>query len=315
MELRSVGKSGLLVSEIGVGCNNFGTVLDRAGACAVVHAALDQGITLFDTADMYGDGASEEMLGDVLHGKRDDVIIASKFGWWQNTGGRAGGGSRRWLRQAVEASLRRLNTDHIDLYQFHRPDALTPWEETVRAMEDLVREGKVLYLGLSNVAPWQAVEAQWISQTSGGVGFASCQNELSLVIRNAESELIPMLEAKGMGLLPFYPLSAGLLTGKYRRDDTPDAGTRLSNPKGAFHPRHVSEAAWDVVERLREWCAKHDWAMSDLAFAWLLSKPQVSSVIAGASSAEQIAQNSASASRGLSSEELASLSATLENAQ
>lgn len=307
MQLRSLGKSGLLVSEIGLGCNNFGGRLDLNGTRAVVHAALDQGITLFDTADLYGEGASEEMLGDILLRQRDQVVLATKFGWEQNTGGQRGGGSKRWLKQAVEASLRRLKTDRIDLYQFHRPDPLTPWEETVRAMEDLVREGKVLYLGLSNVAPWQAVEAQWLAQSSGGLGFVACQNELSLIIRKAEDELIPMLEHKGMGLLPFYPLSAGLLTGKYKRDAAPVEGTRLAAPNGAVHARHVSETAWTVVERLHGWCADHDWAMTDLAFAWLLSKPQVSSVIAGATSPKQIAQNGASTRRRLTPSELASL--------
>lgn len=311
MEYRRLGRSGLKVSAVGLGCNNIGARLDLAATRALVAAARDAGVTLFDTADLYGGGASEAILGEALEGARDEVVIATKFGWALDDTGRHQGGSRRWIMQSVEASLRRLRTDRIDLYQFHRPDPDTPLEETVRAMEDLVRQGKVLYLGLSNIPAWAAVEADWLARGIGGAGFVSCQNELSLAIRKGMDELLPMLSAKGMGLLPFYPLSAGLLTGKYRRDVAPDAGSRLAAPGGAVHLRHVSDATWDTVERLRAWCEGAGWTMTDLAFAWLLDKPQVSSVIAGATSPAQIAQNAAAGSRRLSAEERTAVDALL----
>jgi len=288
MEQRYLGKSGLRVSEVGLGCNNFG-VLDVESSRKVVHRALDLGVTLFDTADVYGNrGGSEVQLGRLLGARRKDVVVATKFGMPMDEGG--GGASRRYIMAACEASLDRLKTDWIDLYQVHRPDPYTPIEETLSALDDLVRQGKVRYVGCSNFASWQVVDAQWTAHDRRLHGFVSSQDELNLLVREAERELIPALESRGMGLLPFFPLASGLLTGKYvPRADAP-AGTRMAVMK-RLADRYMTERNWTVVERLGAFCEARGHSLLDLAFSWLLSKHLVSSVIAGATKPEQVEAN------------------------
>ena len=237
MTYRRLGDSGLVVSVVGIGCNNFGRKLDLDGTRAVVDAALDAGITLFDTADIYGEpqGGSEELLGQALKGRRDDVVVATKFGMDMNglNGPDFGAAaSRRYIARAVEASLRRLGTDHIDLYQMHEPDPGTPIDETLAALDDLVRDGKVRYLGNSNFAGWQIADADWVASSNGRSRFISAQNHYSLLERSVEAEVIPACERFGLGMLPFFPLANGLLTGKYKRGGQPPAGSRLSGGAG-----------------------------------------------------------------------------------
>ncbi len=294
MRFRPLGNSGLMVSVVGLGCNAFGTRIDADQTRAVVDAALDAGITFFDTADVYGSGASEELLGRSLGGRRGDVVIATKFGMdmegsnGPDWGARA---SRRYVRKAVEASLRRLGTDHIDLYQIHQLDLLTPLEETIEAMYELVDEGKVRYVGCSNLSAWQVVEAHWIASSSGRSPIVSAQNEYSLYNRAAEEELVPALEHLGMSLLPYFPLAYGLLTGKYRRgEDAPD-GSRL----GADNQRkRLDNADFDRIEALESFAADRDVSILDVALGGLAAQPAVGSVIAGATRPEQIRANVAS---------------------
>ena len=231
MDYRPLGSSGLMVSAVGIGCNAFGRRVDQDGVVSILSAARDNGVTLLDTADIYGGepGQSESMLGDALTGQRDEFVLATKFGMdMQGANGDDFGalGSRRYVRRAVEASLRRLQTDHIDLYQLHRPDPLTPIEETLEALTDLVREGKVLYIGCSNFDGWQVADASWTSSTSGLASFVSVQNEYSLLDRSVEDEVAPACERFGLGILPFFPLARGLLTGKYQRGTAAPQGSR-----------------------------------------------------------------------------------------
>jgi len=296
---RRLGRSGLAVSPTGLGCNNLGrqgaATEDLTGTQRVISAALDAGVTLFDVADIYGkpQGRSEELLGAALGARRSEVLIATKFGMSMNG---ANGpdfdarGSRRYIRTAVEASLRRLNTDWIDLYQLHAPDPATPIAETLAALDELVKEGKVRYLGHSNFSGWQLADAAWTARTGGYTPFISAQNEYSLLSRGVEDELLPAAGAFGVGVLPFYPLANGLLTGKYRRDSQP-ADSRLSK----FKPQLIESAPWDALEKLEAFAAARGISMLELTFGWLLSRPEVSSVIAGATSAEQIAANAAAA--------------------
>ena len=229
MELRNLGRSGLRVSAVGLGCNNFGGRIDLEASRRVVHRALDLGVTLLDTADIYGNrGGSEEALGAILGERRKDVVLATKFANAMDEAGVLKGGSRRYIVSAVEASLRRLKTDWIDLYQMHVPDPLTPIEETLRALDDLVRQGKVRYLGNSNFAGWQIVEAEWTSRQAGLERFVSVQDEYSLLAREVEKEVVPAAQAYGLGFLPFFPLASGLLTGKYKRGEPLPAGTRFA---------------------------------------------------------------------------------------
>ena len=313
MELRNLGRSGLRVSSIGLGCNNFGGRIDLEASRSVVHAALDAGITLFDTADVYGErGGSEAVLGQLLGARRNDIVLASKCAMAMSDDDAPGlekrGASRRYIMEAVEASLKRLRTDRIDLYQIHRPDPLTPIEETLRALDDLVRSGKVRYVGCSNFAPWQVADAQWTAHECGTAAFVSCQDELSLVVRDAERELIPAMQRFGLGLLPYFPLASGLLTGKYRRNATLPAGTRLANTQ-RLADRYLTDKNWPVVEKLQDFCDRHGHSMVELAFSWLLSRPTVASVIAGATRPEQIAQNATAGSWRLGPEQLAELDA------
>ena len=309
MKQRNLGKSGLLVSEIGLGCNNFGGRVDVEATRRIVHKALDLGITLFDIADIYGTlnggerGASEEHLGQVLGARRKDIVLATKFGMAMDE--RRKGASRRYIMAAVEDSLRRLKTDWIDLYQIHTPDALTPIEETLRALDDLVRQGKVRYIGCSNFAAWQVVEAQWTARHAGLHAFISCQDEYSLLARELERDRLPAIEAYGLGLLPFFPLASGLLTGKYMRGALPE-GARLSHPP-AWAARHLNDANWQKLDGLERFCAERKRSLLELAFSWLLARAAVASVIAGATRPEQLEQNVAAGGWVLSAEDLAEI--------
>lgn len=297
MEYRNLGRSGLKVSAVGVGCNNFGMTIEAAASKAVVHKALDLGINFFDTADQYGNGNSEIYLGKALGPRRKEAIVATKFG---NPMGNAldeeGGASRHYIMHAVEASLRRLKTDYIDLYQIHRPDIETPLEETARAMDDLVQQGKVRYVGHSNFAAWQAVDMSWICETQNLTQYVSAQNGFSILSRNIEAELAPACIAHGIGILPFFPLESGLLTGKYKSGKKPPKGTRWD--KWSDRPianRFFGPERLAVVEQLQAVCEAHGHSLLEMAFGWLLSKPYVPSVIAGATKPAQLIANAKAA--------------------
>ncbi len=307
MEIRNLGRSGLRVSAIGLGCNNFGGRIDLGGTRKVIHKALDLGITLFDTADVYGNrGGSEAEMGEVLHSDvRKRVVLATKFGMPMDDADVKVGGSRRYIMQAVEDSLRRLRTDWIDLYQIHASDLRTPIEETLRALDDLVRQGKVRYIGCSNFPAWQMVEAQWTARTHGLNAFVSCQDEYSLLVRHlVEPQLRPAMLQYGMGLLPFSPLASGALTGKYRRNVPLPSGTRLANT-ARLADRYLTERNWAVAEKLADFVERLGHTMLELAFSWLLAQAPVASVIAGATQPEQVEQNVKAGGWQLSAEELA----------
>ncbi len=304
MQYRKLGRSGLDVSVVGLGCNNFGGRADLEASRATVHKALDLGITLLDTADVYSDrGGSETALGKILGPKRKEIVLASKFGMAMDDAGRLKGGSRGYIVSAVEASLKRLQTDWLDLYQIHRPDPSTPMDETLRALDDLVRHGKVRYIGCSNLPAWQVVDALWRSRSGHLEAFVSAQDEYSLLRRGAENELIPALSANGVGLLPYYPLASGLLTGKYRPGAMPE-GARLTKYKG-MADRIVSDRNWTIVERLTAFCEQRGHTILELAMSWLAARPAVSSVIAGATRPEQVEQNVAAVAWKLTLDDLA----------
>ncbi len=310
MKTRPLGRSGLRVSEIGLGCNNFGGRIDLAATRAVVHAALDHGITLFDTADAYGNrGGSETLLGQVLGERRKDIVLASKFGLPMDDAQTKRGGSRRYIVAAVEASLRRLDTDWIDLYQLHRPDPDTPIEETLRALDDLVRSGKVRYIGASNLAGWQLVEAEWAARGANLNRFISHQDEYSLLKRDIEADLLPAARTYGIGLLPYFPLASGLLSGKYRQGKPLPAGTRLAG-SAPLAERWVNEANWRKVAGLEAFARARDKTLLDLAFTWLLAQG-AASIIAGATKPEQIAANVATAAWTLTGDDLAEIDRVL----
>lgn len=310
-DYRRLGHSGLTVSTVGLGCNNLGRANTptetQEGTDAVVHAAIDAGITLFDVADVYGrtPGLSEEMLGTALKGRRDDVVVATKFGMdMHGANGKDFGarGSRRYIRTAVEASLRRLGTDWIDLYQYHTPDAETPIEETLSALDDLVREGKVRYIGHSNRTGWQIAEAEFTARMGGFTPFISSQNHYNLLDRRAELEVTEAAEAYGLGVLPYFPLANGLLTGKYSRGSAPE-GSRLSHTRTNL----VHDADWDQLEKFSAFAEERGLTELQVAFSWLAAQPSVASVIAGATKPEQIRQNAEAASWEPSAEDLAEL--------
>jgi aryl-alcohol dehydrogenase-like predicted oxidoreductase len=301
MTLRNLGRSGLRVSLVGLGCNNFGQRMDRESSRLVIHKALDAGITLFDTADVYGGrGGSETVMGEVLGERRKDIVLASKFGMPMDDGEKKGA-ARRYIVSALEASLRRLRTDWLDLYQVHRPDPLTPIEETLRALDDLVRAGKVRYIGCSNFTAAQMVEAQWAARHLNLSAFISAQDEYSLLKRTLDQENLPMMERYGLGLLPYFPLASGLLTGKHKRGSD-RAGTRLAMPTFAGV---VTDANFDKVEKLEAFAQARGHTILELAFSWLAARPTVGSIIAGATKPEQIDANVKAASWTLSAEELA----------
>ncbi len=308
MKLRKLGTSGLKVSAIGLGCNNFGMRIDQDQTTRVVEAALDAGINFFDTADVYGGSKSETYLGVALQGKRDQAIIATKFANPMGEGPYRRGGSRRYIVEAVEASLRRLNTDRIDLYQMHIPDADTPIEETLRALDDLVRAGKVLYLGNSNFSGWQIADADWVSRSGGLERFVSAQNHFSLLERAVARDVLPACERFGLGFLPYFPLASGLLSGKYTRGEAPAEGTRMA-AMGARAASALNDANFDKVEKLDAWAKAQGHSLLELAFAWLLGHPGVSSVIAGATSEAQIAANAKGADWDLTPAQMAEVSA------
>jgi aryl-alcohol dehydrogenase-like predicted oxidoreductase len=309
VELRNLGKSGLRVSVVGLGCNNFGGRTDLETSRKVIHHALDQGVNFLDTADSYANrGGSETVLGSVLGSRRKQVVLATKFGDQMDSAGLLKGASRRYLMSAVEASLKRLNTDWIDLYQLHFPDVLTPIEETLRTLEDLIRQGKVLYIGCSNLPAWQVADAHWTARTNGLSGFVSCQSEYNLLARAIEKELIPALQAYGMGLLPYFPLASGLLTGKYKRGVPIDPTTRFAKTP-ALANRFLSEANLSAVEKLAAFAAARDRPLLDLAVSWLAARPGVTSVIAGASSPEQVDANIAAVRSWLTPADLTELDA------
>ncbi len=291
MRYRPLGNSGLHVSVVGLGCNNFGRSLDVAATRTVVDAAIDAGITLLDTADIYGNcGGSEEALGQALVGRRDKVVLATKFGsQFTDMGyGPAAGakGGRSYIRRAVEESLRRLRTDYLDLYQIHSPDPVTSIEETLAVLDNLVREGKVRYLGNSNFTGWQLAEAAHVARERGLTPFVSAQNHWSLLERGAEAEVVPAARHYGLGVLPYFPLANGLLAGKIRRGEPVPAGTRLAN-----RPGYVTDAKLDRVEALAEWGRKYDRSLLEVAIGVLAAQPGCASVIAGATSAEQVTAN------------------------
>ena len=307
MELRNLGRSGLRVSAIGLGCNNFGGRIGLEASRAVVHAALDAGITLFDTADAYGErGGSETALGEILGLRRKDIVLATKFALPMDDAETLKGASRRYIMQAVDASLRRLRTDWIDLYQQHRPDPLTPIEETLRALEDLTRAGKIRYAGCSNLPAWQVTDASWTARHLGIPGFVSCQDELSLLVRGNEAELMPAMRAHGLGLLPYFPLASGLLTGKYRRNQPMPEGARLTGTQ-RLADRYLTDTNWAMAERLQDFAEARGHTILELAFSWLLAQAPVSSVIAGATKPEQVQANVAAGGWALSPEDLAEL--------
>ncbi len=307
MRQRSLGKSGLQVSLVGLGCNNFGGRIDLEASRKVIHKALDLGITLFDTADIYGEkGGSETILGQVLGNRRKDIILATKFGMDMDDAGILRGASRRYIICAVEASLRRLQTDWIDLYQLHTPDSLTPIEETLRTLEDLMRQGKVRYIGCSNLPAWQVVEALWTARYLGLNAFITCQDEYSLLVREPERELLPAMAAYGLGLLPYFPLASGFLTGKYKRNKPMPEGARLTNTQ-RLADRYLTDGNRQVVERLESFCGKRGRSLLELAFSWLVARPMVSSVIAGATKPEQLEQNVKAVDWSLTPEDLAEI--------
>ena len=307
MEIRNLGRSGLRVSAIGLGCNNFGGRIDLEATRKVIHKALDLGITLFDTADTYGErGGSETCMGQILGDDRKRIVLATKCGMPMDDVGVKVGASRRYIMNAVEDSLRRLRTDWIDLYQIHQPDPLTPIEETLRALDDLVHQGKVRYVGCSNYPAWQVMEAAWTAKSCGLNAFVSCQDEYSLVFRKPEAELMPAMRRLGLGLLPYFPLASGLLTGKYRRNATMPAGTRLANTQ-RLADRYLTERNWATAERLGDFAASHGKTMLELAFSWLLSREPVASVIAGATRPEQLEQNVTAGDWKLSADDIAEI--------
>ncbi len=293
LETRRLGGDGLRVTAVGLGTNTFGRCLDADEAARVVHAALDEGITFFDTADVYGDGRSEEMLGAALDGRRDDAVIATKFGHHMGGDGRSGA-SPRWIRTAVEDSLRRLGTDRIDLYQMHVPDPSTPIEETLRTLNELVSEGKIRCAGSSNLDGWQIADADWTSRSRGLTRFVTAQNGYSLLDRSVEHEVVPACAHFDIGLIPYSPLASGLLTGKHRRGQGPAPGSRLARAPGRAASM-LTDHNFDVIEALEEFAREREISLLDVAIGGLAAQPQVVSVIAGAMSPEQVRANAQAA--------------------
>jgi len=306
MRYRQLGESGLTVSVIGLGGNNFGGRIGLEETRSVVDAALDCGVTLVDTADIYGSkGGSEELLGQVLAGRREHVVLATKFG--MDIGdGTVARGSRSYIRRAVEASLRRLQTDYIDLYQYHAPDGVTPLEETLATLDELITEGKVRYIGSSNFAGWQIADADWIARTQHQARFVSAQNHYNLLQRDAEQEIIPSCVNRGVGVLPYFPLANGLLTGKYSRGQAPPRGTRLTGRES-----ELTDDVFDKLEALQRFGAEHGRSLLEVGIAGLAAMPAIASVIAGATKPEQVRANAAAGEWELSSDELGTLRSAL----
>jgi aryl-alcohol dehydrogenase-like predicted oxidoreductase len=306
IQQRNVGKSGLRVSSIGLGCNNFGRSLDLAASQKVIHKALDSGITFFDCADVYGRrGGAETILGEVLGARRKDIVVGSKFGRRMDDAGRLMGGSRRYIVTAVEASLRRLKTDWLDLYQYHLFDPLTPIEETVRALDDLVRQGKVRYAGCCHLPVWIVVDALWHARANHRSGFIACEDEYNLLARDIERELLPAIRTHGLGLLSYYPLASGLLTGKYKRGEPFPAGSRFATVKDRdYAGDFINEANWTRLERLNAFALERGHRLIELAMSWLVANPLVACAIVGATTAAQVEENLRAAGWALTREEL-----------
>ena len=305
MEYRNLGKSGLKVSVLGLGANNFGWWIDEQRSAVVLNHALELGINYIDTADWYDMGRSEEYLGRALKGRRTEVLIATKYGQPMGEGPNDRGGSRWYIMRAVEASLKRLGTDYIDLYQMHWPDPTTPIEETLRALDDVVKAGKVRYIGCSNFAGWQLSEAMWTSRVNSLNSFMTVQPRYNLFERQIEQELVPCCKAHGVGVIPWGPLAGGFLTGKYRRGEktTPAEGETQSKAYTELYSGVITEANWDRLEKLKAFAETRGHTVSDLAIAWLLAHPWVPSVIAGATKPEQLNANLVGASWKLTPEE------------
>jgi aryl-alcohol dehydrogenase-like predicted oxidoreductase len=315
MEIRKTGRSGLGLSVAGLGCNQFGTTLDGEASAAVVERALSEGITHFDTADSYGRGASEEFLGAALGKRRDEVMIATKF---SSPGGGDGpyqrGASRSWVLRACEASLRRLNTDHIDLYYLHFPDPSTPIEETLKALDDLVRQGKVRYVACSNFSGWQIADAEHLARELGTEHFIANQGNWSLLVREVEAEVIPACRHFDLGFVPFFPLAAGLLTGKYRSGQPFPPEARLTrNADSPFYARLLTEENLQKVEKLAVWAQERDRSMVELALSWLAGRPEVTSVIVGATRPDQVSANVAAMGWTLSEDDYAAVDKLLRD--
>ncbi len=306
MKQRRIGNTTLEVSTVGLGCNNFGLRIDAGEPSrAVIHKALDLGVTLFDTADVYGHrGGSESALGRYLGARRKDIVIASKFGNAMDDAGTMKGASRRYVMSAVEASLTRLQTDWIDIYQLHRFDPATPLDETLGALDDLVKQGKIRYAGISAPGAWQLVDMQWTAHHHGYAALATCEVEYSLLARAPERELIPAMRKHGVALLPYYPLAGGFLTGKYRRDAPKPEGARITKGK-RYEDMFMTDANWTRVEQMAAFCEARSHTLLDLAFSWLAAQPVVACVIAGATRPEQLAANVKAADWTLTPDELA----------
>jgi len=301
---RPFGTTNLKVSAVGLGCNNFGVRLDKAAAQKVVHAALDAGVTLFDTADIYGNrGDSERMLGEALGSRRKDIVLVTKFGLPMDGSGRRQGASRRYVPRALDASLKRLNTDWIDVYYVHRPDPKTPIEETLGALDALVRQGKVRHIGCSNFSAAEIRDAQAAACAKDLTPFAATEDQYNLLSREIEHELLPAIVAEKLALLPYFPLASGMLTGKYRLGRPMPEGTRLAHAR--YSDRFLNDENFRAVERLQQFCTARGRSLLQLAFAWLLAKPCVAGVIAGASTPEQLRQNADAVGWDLGPEEIA----------
>ena len=308
MRTRSLGTGGPDVSVVGLGCNNFGSRVDEQGTRAVVDAALEVGVTLFDTADVYGNrGGSEDLLGKALEGRRDRVVLATKFGHAMTDDAPPNRGSREYVRTAIDASLKRLRTDVIDLYQYHRPDGVTPIEETIGAMSELVDEGKVRFIGSSNFEPERIEQADAFARSTSSHPLVSAQNEYSLLKRDVEAELVPACVRYGIGILPYFPLASGLLTGKYKRGEPATAG-RLAG-------REIPAERWDAVEALERFAQERGRTLLEVAIGGLAAQPAVGSVIAGATSPEQVRANAASGDWEPTAEDLAALDEVVPRAQ
>ncbi|MEP7357581.1 MAG: aldo/keto reductase [Anaerolineales bacterium] len=306
MQYRQLGNAGVKVSAVGVGCNQFGSTVDRAGTAAIVQQALEVGINFFDTADVYGNrGGSEEMLGQALAGHWQEVVLATKVQGRMGDGPNDAGASRAHIVAGAEASLRRLQTDHIDLYQIHNWDGSTPLEETLRALDDLVRAGKVRYVGASNFMAWQLGRANDVAERHGWAPFVSVQPHYHMLERGIERELMPYCQWAGVGILPYFPLAGGFLTGKYQRGEAPPPGTR--GARSPYVQRYLTEANFALLDKLRPMAEAHGRSLAELAVAWLLAQPQIASVIAGATRPEQVEANAKAAEWVLTAEEVAAI--------
>ncbi len=311
MEYRRLGNSGLQVSAVGLGTNNFGRRLEYEQSEIVIKASLDNGINFIDTANIYSMGESEEHIGRALVGNREAAVIATKGGGQMQQGLHGSGNSRKHITSEVEASLKRLQTDYIDLYQIHFPDNDTPIEETLRALDDLIRAGKILYIGSSNFAVWQEAEAAWTSRHLGLNNFVSTQPEYSLINRDVERELIPFAMKYNIGIIPYFPLAGGVLTGKYTQGQEPPEGTRMSTTPANFRGRFMNERTFAIADVATKFAEEHGHTTVELAIAWLLAQPQVTSVIAGATRPEQVEANAKAADWALTADEVTELNEKL----